>query len=140
MLDLFEQWYITVSKGGRTFTRANAREQIVAAYKKHQIKMKAEAASAAATTSSSSSLAIDLTVDADDEDGQIRAAFTLKKMTKGECVKYAKKKSLDTHGTRAELRDRIANHHCIDMTLADKPQKKSKGKHLTTQHNTTAEY
>ena len=106
MLDLFGQWYITVSKGGRTFTHTKTREQIVAAYKKYQIKKKVKASTDSVTTSSSSSPKIDVTVDSDDEDGQLRTAFTIKKMIKDQCVKYVKKKSPDTHDTYAELRDR----------------------------------
>ena len=131
MLDYFEHWYIIVSRGGRTMTRAKARDQIVAAHRKHCIKQKAEEAAAEKSAAAAGS-EIDLTVDSDDEEGQLRAACIIKKMVKDDCVQYAKKKGLDTHGTRAELRERIAAHHCIDLTIADSVGKKMPAKHKAT--------
>ena len=135
MLDLFEHWYDLVSKGGRLFTRAKAREQIVAAHRKHLIKQKAQKAAKSKATGAKSkkSKEIDLTVDSDDEEGQIRAAFTINHMTKQKCVEYAKQTGIDTHGTRKELRERIAKHHCIDLTNT----KSNKPKEETAKHEAT---
>ena len=92
MLDYFEHWYIIVSRGGRTMTRAKARDQIVAAHRKHCIKQKAEEAAAQPTSAAAAGSEIDLTVDSDDEEGQLRAAFIIKKMVKDDCLQYVKKK------------------------------------------------
>ena len=124
MLDCFEHWYNIVSRGGRTFTRAKARQQIVDAYKRKIIKDKTMQTLVSAANEGRS---IDLTdVDSDDEDGQLIAAIKIRKMNKDACIAECKRIGEDTHGLRDELRERIAKHHNVDLTTADKPKSNPK--------------
>ena len=117
LLDLFEHWYCIVSRGGRSCTRSKARPQIVSAYKKKLIKDHTMKLPNATDPNAPFVAEIDLsTVESDDEEGQVRAAVKISKMLKAECLWECKKQSLDSHGTRTELRDRIAKHHSIDLT------------------------
>lgn len=135
MLDLFEHWYSIVSRGGRFCTRSKARAQIVNAYKKKCVKDKVMASRATASAAASATVSeeVDLTVDSDDEEGQIRAAIGLRKMKKKECFDVCKKLGVDTHGSVKELRTRIAKVRHIDLAAPDSEKKvRIEAKHKAT--------
>ena len=121
-----------VSRGGRTCTRIKAREQIVNAHKKQQIKNKA--------------VRTDLTppaealrrISSEDLEGQVEVSRVIKVMLKPQCVEHCQKVGIATNGSRQDLRDRLAEYYNIDLDAATALKKQGTGAKHAAEWQSTA--